>query len=132
MKISGIRWSAAVAGALIAEVAMIAAAFAWVAIYSYLLHPGESPAFYQRYAELASPWVALLAGVPIFYLVCRRTGGLATALAIFAIYFCFDAPIVIFASHPPLPAWFVAVNYVCKFGACYLAGNRAARPPRLP
>jgi len=132
MKLSAIRWGAAVAGALVAEIAMIAAAFAWVAIYSYLVHPGESPAFYQRYAEAASPWVALLAGVPIFYLVCRRIGGRATALAVFAIYFCFDAPIVIFASNPPLPAWFVALNYLCKCSACYLGGNRRGAPARLP
>ena len=74
MRRRDIRWGAALGGMLLAEVAQIAAAFAWVALYSYLIHPGETPAFYQRYAELAGPWVSVLAGTPIFYLVCRWIG----------------------------------------------------------
>src|SRR5688500_15164831 len=61
MRMRDIRWGAAIGGMLVAEVAQIAAAFAWVALYSYLVHPGETPAFYQRYAEVAGPWVSVLA-----------------------------------------------------------------------
>jgi hypothetical protein len=36
-----INWGRAFAGALIGEIAQIAAAFGWVAIYSYLINPGS-------------------------------------------------------------------------------------------
>jgi len=35
MKLKNVRWGAALGGALAAEAAVVAAAFAWVAIYSY-------------------------------------------------------------------------------------------------
>lgn len=61
----------AVIALVVCEVLMVALAFGWVAIYSYLVHPGEEAAFYERYALRASPWVALLAGVPLFLLAGR-------------------------------------------------------------
>jgi hypothetical protein len=74
MRWKDIRWGAALGGMLVAEVAQIAAAFVWVVLYSYLVHPGETPAFYQSYAQVSGPWVSLLAGTPIFYLTCRWIG----------------------------------------------------------
>lgn len=55
MRMNDIRWGAALGGMLVAEVVLVAAAFGWVAIYSLLLHRGESPAFYEQYAMRASP-----------------------------------------------------------------------------
>lgn len=40
MNLKLIRWPSAIVGAVIAEVALIASAFGWVAIYSYLINPG--------------------------------------------------------------------------------------------
>jgi len=66
-----INWGRAFAGALIAEIAQIAAAFGWVAIYSYLINPGQPMATYQAHAQASGPWVSLLAGAPIFYAASR-------------------------------------------------------------
>jgi hypothetical protein len=74
MRIRDIRWGAAFVGTLLGEVGQVAATFGWVALYSYLVHPGETPAFYQQHAEVAGPWVSVLAGTPIFYLICRWIG----------------------------------------------------------
>ena len=49
------------------EIVMIAAAFAWVAIYSHVLRPGQSLATYQAYAREASPIVSLVVGIPAFF-----------------------------------------------------------------
>ena len=133
MRVSSVRWGWAVSGALAAEVVMVAAAFAWVAIYSYLLHPGESAGFYQQYAMRASPWVSLVAGAPIFYLVCSWIGSRSpahafpTAIGLFALYFLIDAPLVMFGDNPFISLWFVAINYSVKFLACYLGGRSGAR-----
>jgi len=119
---------------LLAEVAQIAAAFAWVALYSYLIHPGETPAFYQRYAELAGPWVSVLAGTPIFYLVCRWIGAgiparaWPTAMALFGFFVLLDLPLTLSAGAPsPRLAGFMAASYLLKLLACHLADRSAAR-----
>ena len=81
MKIS---WGRACAGALIAEIAQIAAAFGWVAIYSYLINPGQPMATYEAHAQVSGPWVSLLAGAPIFYAASRWIArSRPTALALF-------------------------------------------------
>jgi len=47
MKLGQIRWGLALAGALGAEIVMVAAAIVWVSIYSCVLHPVESLVFYR-------------------------------------------------------------------------------------
>jgi hypothetical protein len=132
MRLRDIAWGAAIGGMLLVEVAQIAAAVAWVAFYSYLIHPGETPAFYQRYAEVASPWVSVLAGPPIFYLICRwivsRTPARAwpTAMALFGFFILIDLTLVFSAGVPSSRlAGFLCASYLLKFLACHLAGRRA-------
>ena len=131
---SEIRWPAAFGGMLLAEVAQIAAAFAWVAFYSYFIHPGETQEFYERYAQASGPWVSLIAGTPIFYLVCRWIGSrdparaVPTALALFGFLVVVDFPLVLAAGAlTPRILGFVASSYLLKLLACYLGGRSAAR-----
>ena len=117
MRMRDIRWGAALGGMLLAEVGQIAVTFAWVAFYSYLVHPGEAPAFYQRYAQVAGPWVSVLAGTPIFYLICRWIGSRnparawPTAMALFGFFVLLDLPLMFVAGAPsPGLAGFVAAS----------------------
>jgi len=134
MRWKDIRWGAALGGMLVAEVAQIAAAFVWVALYSYLVHPGETPAFYQSYARVSGPWVSLLAGTPIFYLTCRWIGSRVparawpTAMALFGLFVVLDLPLVFAAGTPsPRTFGFVAASYLLKLLACHLGGRSAAQ-----
>ena len=129
-----IRWGAALGGLLVAEIALVASAFAWVFVYSYLVNPGETPAFYQRYAQVASPWVSLVAGTPIVYLICRWIGSQAparawpTAMALFALFVVVDLALVLSAGAPsPRILGFVGASHLLKFLACHLGGRSAAR-----
>ncbi|HEV7241104.1 MAG TPA: hypothetical protein VGQ36_17860 [Thermoanaerobaculia bacterium] len=133
MKLKEIRWGMALCGFLAAEVVLIAAAFAWVAIYSYLLHPGESPAFYQQYALRSSPWVSLVMGFPVFYLVCRWIGSRSpsrawpTAMGVFGIYLLVDLPLTLLGGDNPIVTpLYLAVNVLLKFLGCHFGGRRDA------
>ena len=133
MRLRDIKWGAAIVGMLLVEVAQIAAAIAWVAFYSYVVHPGEAPAFYQRYAEVASPWVSVVAGPPIFYLICRRLVSRSparawpTAMALFGFFILVDLTLVFSAGIPSSRlAGFLCASYLLKFLACHFAGRRAA------
>lgn len=134
MNVKDIRWGAALGGMLLAEVAQIAAAFAWVALYSYLIHPGETPAYYQGYAQVSGPWVALVAGTPIFFWVSRWIGrkvparAWPTAMALFGLFVVVDLALILSAGAPsPRVLGFVAASYLLKLAACHLGGRSAAR-----
>src|SRR6185436_12611970 len=69
-----IRWGWVAVTAFVLEVAIVLSAFAWVAIYSYLIHPGEQAAYYENYAKSASPIVSIVLGIPYWFFACRRVG----------------------------------------------------------
>ena len=121
-----INWGRAFGGALIAAIAQIAASFGWVAIYSYVIDPGQPIATYQAHAQASGPWVSILAGAPIFYAASRWIArSLPTALALFAIVFVVDGALVV----GMVEEWtrglvaLVTVSYLTKLGACALGGR---------
>jgi len=124
MKVS---WVRACAGALIAEVAQIVAAFGWVTIYSYLINPGQPLAAYQAHAQASGPWVSIIAGAPIFYAASRWIArSRPTALALFGIFFVIDGAILVGMTERWTAVSFVLIglSYVTKLGACVLGGRR--------
>lgn len=123
-----VHWGRACAGALIAEIAQIAAAFLWVAIYSYFISPGQSVATYEAHAQTSGPWVSLFAGAPIFFAASRWIAKLRpTALALFAIFFVIDGALLIsmIESWTSAPVALIGLSYVTKLGACALGGRGA-------
>ena len=126
--LSQIRWGAAVVGAVVAEVAQIAAAFGWVAVYSYFINPGQPVETYQAYAQAAVPWVAVVAGAPIFYAASRRfAGSVPMAMALFALFLIADGSVLVMSGGPytGLLLFQAAASYVTKFPACWLGGLHA-------
>lgn len=124
MKIS---WGRAGTGALIAEVAQIAAAFGWVAIYSYLINPGQPIAAYQAHAQASGPWVSITAGAPIFYAASRWIArSRPTALALFGIFLVIDSALLVgmTESWTRLPFVLMGLSYLTKLCACVLGGHR--------
>jgi hypothetical protein len=121
-----INWRRAFAGAAIAEIAQIAAAFGWVAIYSYVIDPGQPMATYQAHAQASGPWVSLLAGAPIFYAASRWVArSRPTALALFAIFFVIDGALLVsmIESWTGAPVVLIGLSYLTKFFACALGGR---------
>jgi hypothetical protein len=66
-----IRWGLAVVATLLAEFTLIALSIICVAVYSYAIHTGESAEFYGEFAKVSGPWVSLIAGGPVFFLIAR-------------------------------------------------------------
>ena len=131
-----VRWRWALAGFVVLELALIGAAFGWVAIYSHVLAPGRDLAAYQAYANVASPIVSVIAGIPAFWgagrIVRRRLGPDArrTALAMAGIFVAVDALLLLTLAENQRYYWTMAVlSFVSKVGALTL-GVRGSRPPR--
>ena len=124
MKIS---WGRACAGALIAEVTQIAAAFGWVSIYSYLINPGQPIATYQAHAQVSGPWVSIIAGVPIFYAASRWIAkSRPTALALFGIFLVIDGGLMVgmVENWADVPFVLAGISCLTKLFACAFGGRR--------
>jgi hypothetical protein len=133
MTTNKLHWGRAVGGALLGEIAQVAASFVWVAIYSYIIEPGKPVSEYQRYAQVSGPWVSILAGAPIFFAVSvwiarsRRT-----ALALFVVFLALDVALLVAYGEalPPSLLALAAASYLTKLAACYVGGWWAERSGR--
>jgi len=93
---TSIRWGLAAVATLLAEITLITLSIGCVAVYSYAIHTGESQDFYNAFAQAAGPWISLIAGGPVFFLIARwirrraPAAALGTAMAMAALYIAFE------------------------------------------
>lgn len=119
---------------LLAMAINLAAAFAWVAVYSIFINPGQPDAFYMEYAQIASPISAIVAGIPILfaagYLAARKHSK-RTALfmggSVGATYALLDSVIVVFAGIPVTQVGVFLLSYSTKIVAAFAGGWLAHR-----
>ena len=128
-----VPWGWVVGIAFGLEVATVISAFVWVAIYSYLIHPGEDPGYYQDYAQLSSPIVSVVMGMPYWFFacrwVCRKAGKRAVAMSLFAwlVLFLIELPLLVLAG-ATLSNWIVfAISHLTKMLAAYFGGQAALK-----
>ncbi len=133
------HWPRILAAIVIAQVTLIAGAVGWVAIYSYLIAPGQPIAAYQAHAQVSGPWVSLILGVPVFFVLGRwlarhrPTAARASAIALGAGYVIIDLAILLAAAQGAIPWGMVAANYIVKLGAAWFgAVSSTARASAAP
>ena len=140
MTSASIRWGLAVVATLLAEITLIALSIICVAVYSYAIHTGETPEFYSAIAKVSGPWVSLIAGGPVFFLLARwirrraPSAALGTAMAMFAVYFAIEVVTLLLwpggtsATLAILPL--VIGGFVLKVAGAWLgAGRSTAHAP---
>ena len=126
-----IGWGRVAVTVLLLEVALVLSAIAWVAMYSYLIHPGEQPAYYQRHAQFASPIVSVVAGIPLLYFACRwaarRAGNRAVAMSlwIWFVLFLIDMALILPGKPTAYIGMMVGISHATKFIAAFLGGRAA-------
>jgi len=128
-----IPWGWVIGTAIGLEVALVISAFAWVAIYSYLIHPGEAPSYYENYAQSASPVISVVLGIPYWFFACRwvgqKAGIRAVAMCVWAwvILFLIDFPLNFLAEQSAYSWMMVAISLSTKMLAAYLGGRAALK-----
>ncbi len=129
------HWPRVVGAILLAQVMLIAGAVAWVAIYSYLIAPGQPIAAYQAHAQVSGPWVSLVLGIPVFFGLARwlarhrPAAARASAIALGVGYLVVDLAILLAAAQGAIPWGMVAANYVVKLTAAWVGATTAADRP---
>ncbi len=108
------------------EVAVTLAAFVWVGIYSYLIHPGEDLSYYQNYAQFASPIVSVVVGIPVWFFACRWVGRKAGTRAV---AMCLSAWLIVPLIDIPLSLLAQATAYDWANGSDFRFDEAACRLP---
>src|SRR5687768_16140151 len=132
---TSIRWGLAVVTTLLAQITLIALSILCVAIYGYAIHTGETPEFYDAFAKVSAPWVSLIAGGPVFFLIARwirrraRSAAFDTAMAMSGLYLAIEiAVFLLWPGDTSGAVPFAIGGFVLKVaGACLGAGGIAAR-----
>jgi len=112
----------------------VAISFLYVAIYSYIIDPGHPEQYYQAYAQIAAPYSSIIAGMPLFFFVCRWVAakwepafGVKAAVLIWLVYALIDVTVLAIAGFTLRLAILSLVSLVTKLGAAYLGGILASR-----
>jgi hypothetical protein len=106
----------------------------YIVFYSYVINPGHDERFYQEYAGAAAPYCSIVAGIPLFYFVCRWLGGrweanfaIKSALLVWLVYALIDISVIAAAGATVQLAVLAAISMATKFMAAYLGGSAAAK-----
>ncbi|HEU4767159.1 MAG TPA: hypothetical protein VFS77_07280 [Pyrinomonadaceae bacterium] len=111
----------------------VAVSILYVTFYSYTINRGQDPQFYQEYAQTASPYSSIIAGVPLMFLICWRVAGwwepdfaVKAALLIWLVYAVIDvlvlAAVGMSTGLQPRMIVLAAISLVTKLGAAYFGG----------
>jgi threonine/homoserine/homoserine lactone efflux protein len=125
---------AAVGLALLVMVLNVAAAFAWVAVYSMLIEPGHSEAWYQAYAMRAAPVSSVFAGLVLMLgagVLIGRGRPVRQAMILGAVmagtYILIDAIVLVAAQADSQTVTWAWGSWVTKLAAAVLGARIGAR-----
>jgi hypothetical protein len=133
MTITSIRWGLAVGASLLAQITMISISIICVAVYSYTIHTGQTQEFYNEFARASGPWVSLITGGPVFFLIARwirrraPSAALGTAMAMAGIYLAIEIAVILAWPTNALAALpFLMVAFVPKVAGAWIGANGIA------
>lgn len=100
----------------------------YVALYSTVINPGQTPEFYQDYAQQAAPYSSIIAGMPLMFLMCwwlsRKWApdfARKSVIVIWIMYVIIDLTVVLASGMTGRLAVFVSISLATKLLAA-LAG----------
>lgn len=126
-----IRWGWVALTVVGLEIALIASAVAWVAIYSYLINPGHDSPYYENYAQFSSPIVSVVVGIPLMFFACRWAGrkagtrAVAMALSVWFILFIIDVLLILLGGITAYVGAMMTISHTTKLLAAYFGGKAA-------
>jgi hypothetical protein len=112
----------------------VAASFAVMAAYGYLIDPGHEAAYYEAAAQRIAPWSSVFVGALLFFAAAWLFGvrrparpALAFALTFTLIYTLIDFSIITAAGALMSVGYVVAISVAAKFAGAFLGARLARR-----
>ena len=134
MNIGRLAWI--IGAAIFILIANVSLSVVYMIVYGHLINPGHEEQFYQEHIKIAAPYCSIIAGIPLFYFVCRWIGGkwersfaVKAALLVWTVYCLIDLT-VIFANFSQLTLWLfvlVIISLSTKLLSAYFGGVTASK-----
>jgi hypothetical protein len=135
MTVGRLAWI--IGAAIFILIVNVAMSFLYIAFYSYFINPGHDEQFYQEYAMSAAPYCSIIAGIPIFYFVCRWISSkwesnfaVKAALLVWLVYVLIDLSILTAAGFTLTLAVIAAISLLTKLASAYLGGLAGSKKTR--
>lgn len=111
--VRNVSWWKILGLAILAEILMVLIAILYMVVYSYGIHPGETNRYYEEHVRIAGPYIAILAGLPVFFALSRWIAHMPSALAFWGAYVALDTVIILCTDGAAgirriLPLWLTA------------------------
>lgn len=123
-------WLKIVGWAIVAHIVLIGLSILEVFVYSLMINPGQAQHVYETHARVYAPFVALVFGIPVFYLLARRLvkrnpgQGRVIWIGLSLTYIVTDLLMVIpFTINLQKDGWILIVSYVTKSVSGYLGAR---------
>jgi hypothetical protein len=117
---------AALAGLALGVMAVnVAVSILYMVVYSYAIDPGHEKAYYDAHVKIAAPYCAIVAGIPLMFLVGWWVG-MRPALLVWLVYTLVSLA-TLAASGPTLRSGaFVAVSVLSQLVSAWLGALAAS------
>lgn len=133
---NAVRWGWALGAGIVTKILMILSAFVFVAIYSHVIHPGETAEYYQQFAQDTVVYESILFGIPFFFAtfwwIGRKLDGAVapTMIAAWVVYVLLDIPFHMMGADFSSMIELLFVAHGSKLISGYLGGALATRQVR--
>ncbi len=123
-------WLKIIGWAILIHIILITLSFIEVFIYSILINPGQDQSVYDSHAQLSAPYISIILGIPLFYIVARRMAKKHPGLEIrIAIWLAFSYMVLDFLILIPFQIdwsshWWI---FLLSFGTKLFAAHWGAR-----
>jgi len=126
-------WIKIIGWSVLIHIILIALSFLEVFIYSLLINPGQEESYYMKHAEQSAPYVSIIFGIVMFFLIARLLtkkrphNWLVIGLALPIVYIVLDLIMLL----PYEVNWGESyLIFIISFGTKALAGFIGARTAR--
>ncbi len=101
-----------------------------VAVYAYLIAPGQPSGFYEEFAEFSAPYSSVFAGMPLMFAWCwwlASKWNFKSIVGIWIVYAIIDITILSISGWTARLALFSSVSLLTKLAAAVLGAKLGAR-----
>jgi hypothetical protein len=97
----------------------VAISILYMVVYGHVIDPGHEPAYYEAHVKIAGPYVGVIAGIPLMFLVGWWVG-MRSAMVVWLACAFIDVAVLAGYGLTLRGGAFVAVSWLTKLGSAYL------------
>jgi hypothetical protein len=123
-----ILWLAGLA--ILVMVVNVLISILYMVVYSFVIDPGQTQAYYEAHIQQAAPYSSIIAGIPLMLLagwwaagLWNRALGMKAAFIVWLVYAVIDLLAILSAGMDSRIAVLFAISFVTKLAAAFIGAR---------